>query len=95
MKKIIFVTIITLTNIIFGQTIQHGCKFGHTQQMLQYETQRAVARRLAAPTTYDALTPYVFNLSFYQLNLSDGSNMSNNIQLTVDNQIIKYKLQSI
>ena len=90
MKKIIqtFTLIVICFNTIIAQIQPHRCRFAHTQEMLQYETQRALAKRLAAPATYDALTPYVFNLNFYQLNRADGTNMVNNLQLTVDNQIM-------
>ena len=59
-----------------------------TNQMKQFEIQKAIANRLSRSTTvFDSKTPYVFNIKFYQIN-SDNSTNNLGYNFTIDDQIM-------
>lgn len=77
MKKLFLglIASVICLNFVSAQELKSSCSMEYTQDMRDYETHTAIAKRLLTLTTsYDALTPYVFNVKFYQINDANGNN---------------------
>ena len=91
MKQFFYFTFISiLSSNVFGQsTLDMSINAPIlTPQMIQYEIQKANSNTtFSAPMAYDADTPYVFNLKFYQIN-SPGCVNNWGSTFTVDNEVM-------
>lgn len=90
MKKIALLIYFLLNYFtIQSQNNQFDCGTVFTEQLYNYELINSLNNRNSQNSlVYDALTPYVFNLKFWQINASDGSNNINNFNFTVESEIM-------
>lgn len=91
MKKLFFSLLLFYNfQVLFSQNNPFVCGTVFTEQMRNYEVNKAIAKRALATTPpVDLLTPYVFNIKFWQINDANGNNIINH-NFTVDDEIMDY-----